>query len=197
MGKYSITDEAYSKIVFHACKFPCREVNGILLGRVEKEGISVENSVPLFHVHTLAPALETAFLLVEELCKTNEQEIVGYYHANENNLETGLNHLAQKVGERIASNNNSACVMLVDAAKLEKLTSESVLNVYGWDRSTSSFKLASSSDVTVDVNFDNLSQNLSRGLYNSLVDFDEHLDDISLDFLNTGLFATAANRVHV
>jgi hypothetical protein len=61
---YSITSQAYSKIVFHALKYPYAQVNGILLGKKEENNVVISDSVALFHSATLAPMLEVAMMQV-------------------------------------------------------------------------------------------------------------------------------------
>jgi len=61
----TIDSEAYITLFMHACKFPSRTVNGLLLGSVSGGGVSVQKTLPLFHTPLgLAPMLEAALMLV-------------------------------------------------------------------------------------------------------------------------------------
>ena len=64
----TVDSEAYITLFMHACKFPSRTVNGLLLGSVSGGGVSVQKTLPLFHTPLgLAPMLEAALMLVR-LC---------------------------------------------------------------------------------------------------------------------------------
>ncbi len=60
-----ITPEAYSVLFLHACKYPHRAVNGLLIGTSEGSTVHVTKTLPLFHSHhALLPMLEAALVLV-------------------------------------------------------------------------------------------------------------------------------------
>ena len=84
-GSYTITKEAYCKILLHAVKYPHRSVNGILVGEQESHAhFRVTDAIPLFHVAVgLTPMLEVALAQIEAYCKLKNKLIVGYYQANE------------------------------------------------------------------------------------------------------------------
>ena len=65
MTSYHINLKAYSKIAFHAAKYPSRAVNGVLLGKCSTEFVEIEDSVPLLHHWTsLSPTMEIGLSLV-------------------------------------------------------------------------------------------------------------------------------------
>ena len=65
---YSITEEAYAKIILHGAKYPHVQVNGVVLGTLGKNKVvSISDAVPLFHGNVLATMLEMAFLQVGNL----------------------------------------------------------------------------------------------------------------------------------
>jgi hypothetical protein len=64
----TVDSEAYITLFMHACKYPSRTVNGLLLGSVSDGGVSVQKALPLFHTPLgLAPMLEAALMLVWRL----------------------------------------------------------------------------------------------------------------------------------
>ena len=68
MAATVVDSEAYITLFMHACKFPSRTVNGLLLGSVSDGGVSVQKALPLFHTPLgLAPMLEAALMLVRRL----------------------------------------------------------------------------------------------------------------------------------
>ena len=64
--KFSLSVVAYSKIVLHACRYPHRGVNGVLLGHVDDgDVLRLVDAVPLFHFALgLVPMLEVALCQV-------------------------------------------------------------------------------------------------------------------------------------
>lgn len=76
MTEFSVSTQAYCKMVLHALKYPHCPVNGVLLADRKKgtNVIHIVDSVPLFHRWlSLTPALEIALSQVgENFYKTNE-----------------------------------------------------------------------------------------------------------------------------
>ena len=78
-----LAHEAYCVLFLHACKHPFKAVNGLLLGTSDDSGVRATKALPLFHsTLALAPMLEAALMLADELCKQFQLQIVGYYQAN-------------------------------------------------------------------------------------------------------------------
>ena len=60
-----ITPEAYSVLFLHACKYPHRAVNGLLIGTSEGSTVHVTKTLPLFHRRrALRSTLASALVLV-------------------------------------------------------------------------------------------------------------------------------------
>ena len=67
MVSYTITHEAYLKIILHAAKHPHLPVNGVLLGKPTESDqvVLVEDAIPLLHHWTsLSPMMEIGLDLV-------------------------------------------------------------------------------------------------------------------------------------
>ena len=67
MVSYTITHEAYLKIIFHAAKHPHLPVNGVLLGKPNgsDQVVVAEDAIPLLHHWTsLSPMMEIGLDLV-------------------------------------------------------------------------------------------------------------------------------------
>ena len=65
--KFTVSVKAYSKILLHACKYPHKAVNGILIsGSVGSPNeVVIVDAIPLFHQCLgLAPMLEVALAQV-------------------------------------------------------------------------------------------------------------------------------------
>lgn len=66
MVSYTLTDQAYLKVIFHAAKHPHLPVNGVLLGKsASSAAVVIEDAIPLLHHWTsLSPMMEIALDLV-------------------------------------------------------------------------------------------------------------------------------------
>ena len=65
MSKLTLEHEAYCLLFMHACKYPMKAVNGLLIGTVEDGAVRASKALPMFHSSlALAPMLEAALMLV-------------------------------------------------------------------------------------------------------------------------------------
>lgn len=75
MCDYKISDRAYTKLIFHAAKYPHLAVNGLLLSEKPTKGSVVEivDAIPLFHqcLH-VTPMAEVALMQVIINCRSLE-----------------------------------------------------------------------------------------------------------------------------
>ncbi|KAG9455468.1 hypothetical protein H6P81_008372 [Aristolochia fimbriata] len=196
--KYDIRQNAYIKLVLHALKHKTSSVNGILVGRLLGDNlVEISDSIPLSHTQIpLLPTLEIALLQVEEYFKSEGLGVVGYYHANERYDDSDLGNVSKKIGDQISRYFPQAAILLLDNKKLEALqkgndTSPAV-QLYTKDASKSwrqagadsssqlSLKEPSANVVLLDY--------ISTEKGKEIVDFDDHLDDISKDWLNADIF---------
>ncbi|KAK4750597.1 hypothetical protein SAY87_004079 [Trapa incisa] len=192
--RYEITQTAYIKLVLHALKHKTAAVNGILLGRVsDHKGstvVEIEDSVPLFHSHLgLLPNLEISLILIEEYYGAKGLSIVGYFHANERHDDSDLGGIAKNIGDHIYRYFPQAAILLLDNKKLEVLSKGKdrtpVMQLFTRDTSKS-WKASSSIDdgssrlVTKEPSANAvLLDYISSEKWQDIVDFDDHLDDIS------------------
>jgi hypothetical protein len=70
---YTITPQAYTKMVLHAAAYPTASVNGVLLATsssvAKGENIEVVDAVPLLHARlVLSPMLEVALEQASHIC---------------------------------------------------------------------------------------------------------------------------------
>ncbi|XP_073151121.1 ER membrane protein complex subunit 8/9 homolog [Henckelia pumila] len=196
---YEIHQTAYIKLVLHALKHRTSAVNAVLLGRSAAFGNSVEiiDSVPLFHSQIgLLPPLEIALTMIEEYYGEKGLSVVGYFHANERCNDFELAGVAKNIGDHITRYFPQAALLLLDNKKLEALPQgkdrSPVMQLYSKDASKN-WKLAGpdgSNHLTLKEPSANivLSDYISSEKWKDIVDFDDHLDDISKDWLNPDLF---------
>lgn len=196
--KYEIGQNAYIKLVLHALKHKTSAVNGILVGRlIKEEMIEIADAIPLSHSHIgLLPTLEIALIQIEEKFGSQGLSVVGYYHANERYDDSELSNVAKKIGDHIYRYFPQVSLLLLDNKKLEALPKgkdrSPVVQLYTRDLSKN-WKLAGSGGsgwlsikepAANVVLLDYISSEKSQ----AVVDFDDHLDDISKDWLNPNLF---------
>ncbi|XP_061337623.1 ER membrane protein complex subunit 8/9 homolog [Gastrolobium bilobum] len=197
--RYEIAQNAYIKLVLHSLKHTTSAVNGVLIGRISPSNDTVEiaDAVPLFHSHiSLLPQLEISLILIEEYYSAKGLNIVGYFHANERSDDYELGGVAKNIGDHICRYFPQAAILLLDNKKLEALKkskdSRAIMQLYVRDASknwksvqsdgNSRFSLREPSANLILLDY------ISSEKWNDIVDFDDHLDDISKDWLNPGLF---------
>ncbi|XP_047338090.1 ER membrane protein complex subunit 8/9 homolog [Impatiens glandulifera] len=202
--RYVIAQNAYIKLILHAIKHKTSAVNGILLGRFSSSSdtdplVEITDSVPLFHSQIgLLPPLEIALNMTEEFYSAQGLSIVGYFHANERFDDFELSNVAKNIGDQIHRYFPQSALLLLDNKKLEALPKSKerspVMQLYS--RDASRWKLlgsgdGSSSRFTTKEPTANilLLDYISSEKWNDIVDFDDHLDDISKDWVNADLFS--------
>ncbi|GAB2279802.1 hypothetical protein Dimus_014441 [Dionaea muscipula] len=201
--KYEIGQNAYIKLVLHALKHRTSAVNGVLVGRyIPGDGdngvVQISDAVPLFHSLQigLLPSLEIALLQIEEYCGDQGLNLVGYFHANERFDDYELSNVAKNIGDHIYRYFPQAAILLLDNKKLEALSKAKdrnpVMQLYTREASRS-WKLAGSDGSSGLIPREPTSNivlldYISSKKWKDIVDFDDHLDDISRDWQNPELF---------
>ncbi|CAI2165907.1 12446_t:CDS:2 [Funneliformis geosporum] len=198
---YIINTRAYLKIILHACKYPTRTVNGILLAQVSNEDdssnqIIISDVVPLFHNwHTLTPMLEVGLQQIDIYANQNKLNVVGYYHANERIDDNKLPPFGQKIASKIFEKFNDAIALVVQNTKLSPEKPEIAIVPYlfkenQWRPDNKAFSQIRDSTFSCSFTLDNMestdlvSSSIRNKHFEHLYDFDEHLENIELDWLN-------------
>ncbi|KAF9666555.1 hypothetical protein SADUNF_Sadunf16G0241100 [Salix dunnii] len=195
--RYEISQNAYIKLVLHSLKHKTSAVNGVFLGSSCDDVVQIIDSVPLFHNHLgLLPPLEISLIMIEEYYVARGLGIVGYFHANERSDDVELGNVAKNIGDHIYRYFPQAAILLLDNKKLEALPKGKdrlpVMRLYTRDASKN-WKLAGSDggcQLTTKEPAANavLLDYISSKKWEDVVDFDDHLDDITKDWLNPELF---------
>lgn len=192
--------EAYIKLVLHALKHRTSAVNGALVGRISGAGdvVEISDAVPLCHSHIgLLPPLEIALIQIEEFYGAQGLGVVGYFHANERFDDHELSNVAKNIGDHMHRYFQQAALLLLDNKKLEALPKgkdmSPVMQLYTRGDSSKSWKIVnpdSSSRLSLKEPSANvvLLDYISSQKWLQIVDFDDHLDDISKDWMNSDLF---------
>ncbi|XP_073101838.1 ER membrane protein complex subunit 8/9 homolog [Elaeis guineensis] len=198
--RYEVAQAAYIKLVLHALKHRTSPVGGLLVGRLPEDNAStvqIADAIPLTHSQIgLLPSLELALIQVEEHFGAEGLSVVGYYHANERYDDAELGNAAKKIGDHIFRYFPRAALLLLDNKGLEELVKgkgrDLVVQLYTRDSSKSWHQAGSDgrSQLTIKEPSANvlLLDYISSEKWQNIVDFDDHLDDISKDWLNPNLF---------
>ncbi|CAA6671965.1 unnamed protein product [Spirodela intermedia] len=203
--KYEIRQEAYVKLVLHALKHRASAVNGLLVGRLVdaagsgSAGVQIVDAVPLSHSQIgLLPSLELALIQVEEHYGAQDLSVVGYYQANERFNDEQLSGAARKIGDHIFRYFPRAALLLLSNNYLEALLKRKVnipvVELYtrnsskSWERAGLGLEQSTELTIKEPSAFSILLDYISSEKWQEIVDFDDHLDDISKDWLNSNLF---------
>ncbi|KAI8643489.1 hypothetical protein BD408DRAFT_385359 [Parasitella parasitica] len=183
---------AYVVPLLHAAKYPSSDVCGVLLGQNTSDGLLVKTAIPFFHHWTtVTPMLEVALKQTDIYAKKNDLSIVGWYHGNARNDDNVLPERAINVTETIKKNNqDQAIIFLLDNKQFISLDSDkSAITPFVFvDNQWRKIKEAFNNDEVKFSDKDTFSKvrNLfNSAAYNRIHDFDEHIDDISLNWLET------------
>ncbi|XP_076469930.1 ER membrane protein complex subunit 8-like [Babylonia areolata] len=191
--------QAYCKLLLHAAKYPHCAVNGVLLAEDSKskdhKTIRFLDCIPLFHLSLgLAPMLEIALLQIDAFCRSKGYVIAGYYQANENFDDNQLSFVAKTVGKKIQEYFPDACIFQIDNGRV---TPESVQEVYRvYTMKDNNWKEADKSKSTSEEDTRSTAAELLRsGAQRKVVDFDNHLDNVTNDWRNPELSELIATYI--
>ncbi|KAI9489142.1 hypothetical protein BDB00DRAFT_635234 [Zychaea mexicana] len=169
----TVGPDAFALPLLHAAKYPDALVCGVLLGEVNSSNgnIDVKSGLSLFHHWaSLTPMLEVALKNAELYAAKKKLKIVGWYQANAGLKDTTLHENVIRVADVIRRNSGQAVVFIVNNEKLGQLNEikdGSVILPYTYSEGQwKGIKQAFTS-------------------YNRVIDFDEHLEDVSKDWLSS------------
>ncbi|XP_034173648.1 ER membrane protein complex subunit 8/9 [Osmia lignaria lignaria] len=192
MADISFSSRAYCKIILHAAKYPHCAINGLLLAKQNnktdgKSGeLRIEDAIPLFHICLhVSPMAEIALTMVDQYAGSKGLILAGYYFANENINDLSTDKPAHKIADKIAENNGNALLVAVDNKEVTLSMNSNPLRVSQYI--DGKWKLKDITDVYYDKGVmytDALYSLLKAEHYKNLIDFDNHLDDISLNWQN-------------
>jgi len=189
-----VSTRAYCKMIMHSAKYPSSAINGVLLSKRDsvKAGartIHYTDCIPLFHMgNGLTPMMEVALAQVDSQCEESGLVISGFYHAHDNLRDNHVDVFSQKIADKIAENQPGTLLVTIDSKKLSANIESSGLIVQ--QHSDGKWRPRDKSQVRLehdDVTLACASALVHKKIYRDLVDFDTHLDDLSMDYLNVEL----------
>ncbi|KAG5728405.1 Neighbor of COX4 [Termitomyces sp. T112] len=190
---YTLSATTYFKIFFHAAKHPHKQINGVLLGKKSAGDVIIEDAVPLLHHWTsLSPMMEIGLDLVTQYADSVGLKLVGYYQASDRLDDTSLVPVGEKIAGKIKQGFNDAVAFVIDGDKLG--THEAALIPYTSLSTSSSWRPFSGSPAPFSQNssfklaLDDLPRRAvalvrDEHRHHKFGDFDDHLEDVSIDWL--------------
>lgn len=124
------------------------------------------------------------FFQIDHVASQSGLVVAGYYTANENLKENSFEKAYHKIADKIAENFGAACLIVIDNSKLSLPLKSHALKVAQF--SDGKFKPVDGQKIGLNPNnaTDICSSLLKNKGHECLVDFDNHLDDISRDWMN-------------
>ncbi|SPO27116.1 uncharacterized protein UTRI_10577_B [Ustilago trichophora] len=195
ISSVSVSPLAYKKLVLHTAKYPTARVLGLLLADSTSSpsgSVTISDSIPLSHHWTaLAPMAEVALSLATSYASSKNLTVVGLYEAPELVSDRAPSQQASKLAEKIATlANREALLLLVNNATLLNPHNHS-LSGYSVSANASGKGEAKSKPLqgsAVTLQDENKAKQLESAvkkerIWQKIVDFDDHLEDPSLDWL--------------
>ncbi|XP_034477608.1 ER membrane protein complex subunit 8/9 homolog [Drosophila innubila] len=188
MCEYEFNETAYTKIIFHAAKYPHQAVNGLLLAEKKPKGsiVQIIDAIPLFHqcLH-VTPMAEVALMQIDSYADSNGLVIAGYYAAPENFYDNQIDKApAAKIADKIQENFKNACFAVVDNKLMSLEHNRAALQVYGYSNDSSRWSKAKFWLTQSSQTLEGVSLLLKRGAMRDVIDFDNHLDNPEYDWTN-------------
>ncbi|XP_015595278.1 ER membrane protein complex subunit 8/9 homolog [Cephus cinctus] len=195
MAVVHFSARAYCKIVLHAAKYPHCAINGLLLARQKGKGdgksseLQIEDAIPLFHLCLhVSPMAEVALTLVDQLATRKGLVIAGYYLANENINDMSTDKPAHRIADKIAENFPGALIAVIDNKEITLGMGSNPLRIS--QNSDGKWKTKDKSNIIFEDD-DSLTETMyllmKTEAYRNVVDFDNHLDNVALDWQNLEL----------
>jgi len=185
----SFSLEAFSKVILHVTKYPQYPVNGVLLRKKSSsdggtQKITFAEAIPILHLNKyVTPMMEFALSQIEQFCKVRGYVIAGYYQANEGLADNSPDFVAQRIAEKLNEFNPNTYVIMVNNDKLDSNLEVAPFNFYQLNDGKLKFKEAKFNLLPdEDGALSTVSALIQAKAYRGLVDFDNHLDDINLNY---------------
>ncbi|KAJ1819701.1 hypothetical protein GGH91_003842 [Coemansia sp. RSA 2671] len=196
MTEYTISLQAYAKAVLHCAKYSHASVHGLLLAEKKDGKVRMVDAIPLAHNWTqLTPMFDVALQQAQLYAKAKGWSVSGYYVAYEDTETTQLSASGALLARAVsASSGEDIVAFVIDAKKLGPGSTQPGLVPYvsvdsQWKEQTAAFTGAKPKGGAATFVLENnrvqaatlklVAERADIGIH----DFDEHLDDVTLDWL--------------
>ncbi|KAJ1959949.1 hypothetical protein GGI12_004071 [Dipsacomyces acuminosporus] len=201
MPEYVVSSLAYSKAILHCAKYPSEAVHGLVLTEKKDDKVRAVDVVPIAHNWTqLTPMFDVALQQVSIYAKSKKLTIGGYYVAYEDTAELQLSASGSLLAKAVLAINENAVALVIDAKKLTPESTVPALVPYVYDSdsqwkeqsdafSASSEKGAKGLKFVLENNgvLAAAKKLVAERAEIALHDFDEHLNDVSIDWLQNSV----------
>lgn len=198
-----IGHSTYTKIVFHALKYPHCPIYGLLIGTAPNANgvVSVSDAVPLFHSHPLSTFTEAGLETAHDAhCgEGTGNVIVGVYWASEivtkspATLDPAAGTAAARIAERLAANGaGSLLVLEIDNVAISETPHRACLNAFTsapragrkeWEKADIEYSLEGTGASTIGFYVEKVLKE-NADAFRGICDFENLLADTSLDWNN-------------
>jgi hypothetical protein len=176
MSTLKLHEAAYCKLLLHCAKYPWSNVFGLLLCDAS-DSAEIVDAIPVFHAPILSPVLEVAVALATQHCTAKNLRICGGYYCGEDSA------VAEKAVSQICAKGKGVPLLVV--VEKDKLSKEDM-----------PFKLVGS-DLLKKTKIQAASPSCAKSFLrllkekreSNLVDFEDTLENVSLDFRNQTLLS--------
>lgn len=185
-----VSCRALTKMQLHAAKYPHCGVNGVLLACkqqfVQDKVLNFVDAIPLFHqTLQLTPMLEVALLNIDLYCDAHGLYIAGYYEApkylKHDQEVPGI--FTCRAADKLKENFGDSVMVVLNNKEVPFNKS-----VKFYEQSSDRKWKPRSAEVLFEDGIEDTIQDfLDRSVHKDIVDYDGHLDDVSLDWLNNDL----------
>ncbi|KAJ2743850.1 hypothetical protein GGI20_003427 [Coemansia sp. BCRC 34301] len=198
MAEFTISLQAYAKTVLHCAKYPWATVQGLLLAEKKDGKVRMVDAIPLSHNWTqLTPMFDVALQQAQAYAKAKDWSVGGYYVAYEDAETKQLSASSALLARAVcaAAGDEGAVAFVVDARKLGPDSTQPGLVPYlsvdsQWREQPAAFSGAKPKGGAATFVLENnrvlaatqklVAERADIGIH----DFDEHLDDVALDWLH-------------
>ncbi|KAH9974934.1 hypothetical protein BGW80DRAFT_1204411 [Lactifluus volemus] len=192
---FHLSNLAYTKLIFHALKYPHQTVNGVLIGSLSPSGtVEIVDAVPLQHHWTnLSPTMQIGLGMAMNHASSHQLRVVGYYQAPERVGDTALSPVGERVASKIKETFPTPVALVINGSRLND---ESGSALVPYVASANTFhQLTVEGRFRFDRTIPARALRLARQsrLLNDFGDFDDYLENRSVQFLSNGVVQAALN----
>jgi len=190
---YSVSHQAYVKFALHAAKYSHKQVVGVFIGKsAGSNAVDIVDAIPLLHLQTsLRLGMEIGLDLARNHAQSVGLELVGYYQASGDLDDTSLAPAGERVADALKAGFSQAVAFVVVNERLS--SGEPALLPYlpqgtHWkpvQEGDSRPFCPGSNFVLKKPSSPGRVLELIKGerLHEELGDFDDNLEDVSIDWL--------------
>ncbi|PKI83463.1 hypothetical protein MVES1_002542 [Malassezia vespertilionis] len=186
-----LSKRAYHKIAMHASKYPASTVIGVLVGLPGSTCV-VADVIPVAHLWTeLSPMTETALALIDAHLQNKPDQVIGVYQVPARMDVKEPTHTTARLAKKIAQKSEHDALVLQVHGHMLLAPQLSSLSPFVKKAESDAPKALAAQAASVPTYADllpSLEKNIADGHWKLLADFDDHLEDPALEWLENPVF---------